>query len=408
MKDSKVVMRMLKAVTLLTVFFAAAPVYADGFLWIAGEFAPPTSIYRYNLSNGTLDLVVQPQHPGGGPLDPATDVYNNLPYDGTHLYIGVDDGELFAKADPCTAVVSSAGAYNPGTAPAASREDGAYHIPTGTLWRATDNSFLIENDTSGNVLNIRPALGVQTFNGLEWIGNTLYATGRDTKVFGTVTIAGPVAIFNQLPLAGIPPGHHWCGLALDQNSGILYMTTTTLQNAYLWTINLGALTATLVENLTVNEGYPAGFVLPDALGWVPPCVIEAELDIKPGSCPNPLNTNTQGKGRLPMAILGTDTFDVSDIDPNSISIAGAVFPLPVPVIEDAGTPFDGEECDCHELEGDGIDDLVLHFSRRDIIIALGLGALARDTVVPITVEGELLDGTPFEATDCIRIIARED
>jgi hypothetical protein len=30
------------------------------------------------------------------------------------------------------------------------------------------------------------------------------------------------------------------------------------------------------------------------------------------------------------------------------------------------------------------------------------------TVVPITVEGELLDGTPFEATDSVVLEARED
>jgi hypothetical protein len=339
----------------------------------------------------------------------STDVYNNLAYDGSHLYIGVDDGELFAKADPCSAVVSFAGAYNPNTVPSSSREDGAYHIPTGILWRTANNNYLIENDTSGNVLNIRQVLNGPSLDGLEWVGGTLYATGH-SKVFGTITILNPVtAQFNPLPLAGIPGDHYHMGLALDQNAGVLYMTTSTLQHAFLWTIDLNTLTATLVEDLTVNEGYPAGHKLPDALGWVPPCVIEAELDIKPGSCPNPLNTNTQGKGRLPMAILGTDTFDASEIDPNSISIAGSVFPLPVPVIEDAGTPLlDGEECECHELEGDGIDDLVLHFSRRDIIIALGLGGMEPGTIVPITVEGALLDGTPFEATDCVRINARED
>jgi hypothetical protein len=147
--------------------------------------------------------------------------------------------------------------------------------------------------------------------------------------------------------------------------------------------------------------------------------ITLSLDIKPGSCPNPLNTNTQGKGRLPMAILGTDDFDVSDIDPASISIAGTVFPQKTPSIEDVSAPLldnnhvnvqppNGVRCECHEEGPDGYADLVIHFSRREIIAALGLGALARDTEVPITVTGELLDGTPFEATDCVRIIARKD
>jgi hypothetical protein len=133
------------------------------------------------------------------------------------------------------------------------------------------------------------------------------------------------------------------------------------------------------------------------------------LDIKPGSCPNPLNTNIRGKGRLPMAILGTEDFDVNDIDPGSISIAGVVVPVKTPGIEDVGTPLiDPEECECHEEGPDGYEDLVIHFSRRALILALGLADMERDTLVPITVTGELLDGTPLMATDCVRIIARSD
>jgi hypothetical protein len=132
------------------------------------------------------------------------------------------------------------------------------------------------------------------------------------------------------------------------------------------------------------------------------------LDIKPGSCPNPLNTNTQGKGRLPMAILGTEDFDVNDIDTLSIKIEEVVVPIKQPSIEDVAAPVEEDECTCQEVGPDGFADLVIHFSRREIISALGLGAMARDTEVPITVTGELLDGTQFEATDCVRLIARKD
>jgi hypothetical protein len=137
-------------------------------------------------------------------------------------------------------------------------------------------------------------------------------------------------------------------------------------------------------------------------------VLNINIDIKPGSCPNPLNTNTRGKGKIPMAILGTEDFDVSDIDPDSISIAGTVLPVRTPVIEDIGTPFDGAECECHELEGDGSNDLVIHFSRREIILALGLNQMELGTVVPITLEGSLFDGRLFTATDCVTLVPRDD
>jgi len=44
------------------------------------------------------------------------------------------------------------------------------------------------------------------------------------------------------------------------------------------------------------------------------------LDILPSDCPNPFRVNLLSTGRLPMAILGSATFDVSTIDVNTISI----------------------------------------------------------------------------------------
>ncbi|MHC4653134.1 MAG: hypothetical protein ACYTES_20040, partial [Planctomycetota bacterium] len=76
----------------------------------------------------------------------------------------------------------------------------------------------------------------------------------------------------------------------------------------------------------------------------------AAVDIKPGSCPNSFNRRSRGK--LPVAVLGTDGFDVADIDADTIElsradgIGGSVAPLRIG-FEDVGTPFDGEPCDCH-------------------------------------------------------------
>ena len=110
-----------------------------------------------------------------------------------------------------------------------------------------------------------------------------------------------------------------------------------------------------------------------------------------------------------MAILGTESFDVSEINVTSISIVDTILPVLAPKIEDVSTPLlDGTECECHELQGDGYDDLVIHFSRREIILVLGLNQMERKIVVPIMVHGELLDGTLFEATDCVKLVGRAD
>jgi len=109
-----------------------------------------------------------------------------------------------------------------------------------------------------------------------------------------------------------------------------------------------------------------------------------------------------------MAILGTESFDVNEIDINSISINGSVLPVRIPKIEDVSTRVEGEECECYIPGVDGHNDVVIHFSRREIILALELDTLEAGTVVPITVYGSLLDGTPFEATDCVTLVPRND
>ena len=49
--------------------------------------------------------------------------------------------------------------------------------------------------------------------------------------------------------------------------------------------------------------------------------IEVEIDIKPGSDPNPINPKS--KGLIPVAILTTDKFDAANVDPGTVKLAGA-------------------------------------------------------------------------------------
>lgn len=143
------------------------------------------------------------------------------------------------------------------------------------------------------------------------------------------------------------------------------------------------------------------------------CSIRIFLDINPASCPNPLNTNS--KGVLPVAILGTDYFDVTTIDPATIELEG-VAPLRWS-IEDVATPFDGEECGCTEEGPDGNDDLTLKFKTQEIVGALNSAAVrVREQALLLnTFEERLLtltavdmSGAPIEATDCVRVIHRSN
>jgi hypothetical protein len=142
--------------------------------------------------------------------------------------------------------------------------------------------------------------------------------------------------------------------------------------------------------------------------------VTSRLDIKPGSCPNPLNVKSHGV--LPISVPGTDSFDPATIDLSTLllsradGIGGSVAPNEEPpgphsVFDDTATPFDGEPCDCHELAGDGIIDLSMKFGTIDVVTALELDKLAAASVVELVVSGTLLDGTPFETgSDCIRLV----
>ncbi|MCH7807946.1 MAG: hypothetical protein IIB60_01870 [Planctomycetes bacterium] len=139
-------------------------------------------------------------------------------------------------------------------------------------------------------------------------------------------------------------------------------------------------------------------------------VEEVPLDIKPGSCPNPVNSRSRGV--VPMAIVGDDSFDVTQIDVGTLTlrradgVGGVVAPLSGPpgpgvTIEDTATLFAGELCDCHTLGGDGMDDLSLKFSTRELVEVLELDSLWAGVSVTLSVNGLLLDGTAFEASDCV-------
>jgi len=73
-------------------------------------------------------------------------------------------------------------------------------------------------------------------------------------------------------------------------------------------------------------------------------------------------------------------------------------------IEDVATPFGGDledELSCTTDGADGFDDLTLKFDRQAIIAAIGL--VNDGDVIPLTLTGELNDGTTLSGQDNIII-----
>lgn len=75
-------------------------------------------------------------------------------------------------------------------------------------------------------------------------------------------------------------------------------------------------TGDLLFSLTINSDID---IYLRALGSGGPKIVQ--IDIKPGSDPNPINPGS--KGLIPVAILTTEDFDAADVDPATVTLAGA-------------------------------------------------------------------------------------
>ena len=158
--------------------------------------------------------------------------------------------------------------------------------------------------------------------------------------------------------------------------------TTRWLMSFLTVVTVAFITLLLIGAVSWSARYPTSSVPPRQI--VP-------VDIEPGSCPNFLVISKRGK--VTVAILGTDRFDVSQINRNSIRLLEVVQPVQSNVI-DVATPYSlftwdpnrtGVEADSCTDEGpDGKLDLVLTFEKKEILKALGSVKTGRVLVVRLT------------------------
>lgn len=113
-------------------------------------------------------------------------------------------------------------------------------------------------------------------------------------------------------------------------------------------------------------------------------VIPVAIDIKPEGEPNSINLCS--KGVVPVAILGSDTFDVNDINQTTLTLAGAT----VKAVRNRIL------CGTEDINADGYTDLVCHFNTT--------GLSLDKTSTSATVKGKTVEGTPIEGSDSVAIV----
>jgi hypothetical protein len=170
-----------------------------------------------------------------------------------------------------------------------------------------------------------------------------------------------------------------------------------LNYAYLQSLGL------IVDNtynihLKVTDSEGQSDVNDSTLTIIPIPALQVIVDIKPGSCPNPLNVKSSGV--LPVAILGTADYDITTIDPTSIRLDG-VEPLRNSLEDVAGPVDDSNDCNCTEDGPDGFLDLTLKFKTQKIVEAIG--DVNEGDVLTLELTGVLIGERPIEGADCVLI-----
>ncbi|HEV8608841.1 MAG TPA: hypothetical protein VGS98_02060 [Thermoanaerobaculia bacterium] len=209
-----------------------------------------------------------------------------------------------------------------------------------------------------------------------------------------VSSSPPDATFS-IPVTGISITSYsfWTATlyALDEADNVIASNTLTNPNPgssfFLGTLSVS--TSISIRRFTVlSAGCQIGercdqiLNLDDLVLTLSPSVTGVAIDIKPGGFPNSINPRSHG--RIPVAILTTDSFDATTVDPTTVRF-GATGTEAAPIrwaLEDG--------------DGDGDTDLILYFSTEATGIECG------DTNASLT--GETVGGQEIEGLDSVNTV----
>jgi photosystem II stability/assembly factor-like uncharacterized protein len=109
------------------------------------------------------------------------------------------------------------------------------------------------------------------------------------------------------------------------------------------------------------------------------------IDIKPGTYPNTINLGSGGT--VPVAILSSESFDATTIDPLTVTLAGANVRL-----KGKGTPMSSFE----DINKDGRLDILVHVETEALELT--------DTSTEAVLEGKTFSGRRIKGTDTVKVV----
>ena len=150
---------------------------------------------------------------------------------------------------------------------------------------------------------------------------------------------------------------------------------------------VGEQTITLAENIPINQIPNEGYGVTVEESGATSQFIPVSIDIKLGSYPNSINLGSNGV--VPVAIFGSVTFDVHQINFSSITVANSPIKL-----KNNGQLMVSYE----DINSDSFTDVVVHIITKNLQL--------KPTDTQANLEGKSINGTIIRGSDSIRIVSK--
>jgi len=218
------------------------------------------------------------------------------------------------------------------------------------------------NEPSANTIAFfltGPGVVMNVKNGFTTGFSFFYTSAR----VGDVTVYdGPNGTGNVLATVPVERQYNTCGAPDPTGAFSCWTAVGVTFSGTAYSVNFGGVwNQTGFDDITLGSATPGEEETEQEL---PPAPEEIVIDIKPNSDHNPINPNS--KGVIPVAILGSSSFDVTTVDVTTLAF-GPDGATPAHDLTDPVVYADHLQ----DVNNDGFMDLVSHYRTQDTGIAKG-------------------------------------